>query len=132
MVEQIVDAGSTGVTANSADYIEVVFARFSEEARQYCELLQENGIAARLEADGDLPSTCGVAVLIPPERLLDGSEVLSFQAQYDSEEEEGEGDDDEDYDDYEDDDDDDDDFDDDDDDEDLEDEEDLYETIVDE
>ncbi len=130
MVEQIVDAGGTLVAANTADYVEVVFARFSEEARQYRELLQDNGIEARLEAADALPLTCGVAVLIPADRLLDGSEVLSFQAQYDSEEEEGEGDDD-DHDDYDDDDDDDDDFDDDDEEEEVE-EEDLYETLVDE
>ncbi len=94
-----------------ADFVEVAFARTVDEARSHCEVLLNNAIPAYIEAGTGKPAPCGIAVLIPSDRLVDASEFLTIQAQIE--------DDDEDVDDFDDDDDDEDDDDDLDNDDDL-------------
>lgn len=104
-----------------ADFVEVMYAKSLDEADRLCALLQQKSIPATIEQDPVLPTQCGVAVLVPSEKLVQASQVLTLMAHDDEDDEDFEFDDDEDedlddFDDDEDDYDDDDDIDDDDDD----------------
>lgn len=99
-----------------SEFVEVLFARSSVEAREFLGMLQQHNIPARMESSATPQRESGVAVLVPSDRLIEASEFLAAAAQL--EEEESDTDDDvddfdDDYDDV-----DDDDFDDDDDDDD--------------
>ncbi len=58
-------------------FVEVLFARSMDEAVHDCTLLEQYSIPARVEVDPTVPSRSGVAVLVPPSRLVDASEILS-------------------------------------------------------
>jgi hypothetical protein len=118
--------------ALGADFVEVMFAKSLDEAKECCHLLEDVQIPSRFENGPDADR--GVAVLVPEDRLVDASELLATRVQHESVDESDmsdvldeedvddvdDVDDDDDYDDEEDD----DDFDDADDDEDTEEEED--------
>lgn len=81
MVEQIIGFGNTLQEVDNTDFVEVVFARTLDEARDYCTLLEEHSISSRIEPGLHSASQCGVAVLIPHDRLIEASEILTIQAQ---------------------------------------------------
>lgn len=111
-------------------FVEVLFARTQDEAESNRLYLEEHAIPARVETDPVMPSRSGIALLVPPARLIEASEALVVKAQEDDEfdDDDDEFDLDDDSDDYEDEDD--LEYDDDDpelDDEDEDDDDDLYE-----
>ncbi len=102
-----------------ADFVEVMYARTPDEASHLRSFLSEKAIPALVERNPDLPDQCGVAVLVPSEKLVEASQQLTWLMAHDDDDDEDvefdDDDDDDDLDDF-DDDDDDPDFDDDDDD----------------
>jgi hypothetical protein len=114
MVDEGLGSGNLLEKTEDATFVEVMFAKSLDEAAVCQSFLQEQQIPARVEIDSAVAKRCGIAILVPSDRLIEASELLASRAQ-----------DDENLDDYEDDDDElDDDFDDDDyDDEEFEDEE---------
>ncbi len=128
---------ATADSMNLTDHenlVEVMFARSTAEANDCVRALIESDIPARMEGSGRPGAGYGIAVLVPPDRMILASELLAAKAHDDEEDEEEEGEDstDEEVDDIDDDefDDDDDDLDDDedeDDDDDDEDEDDEFE-----
>lgn len=106
--------------SSDEEFVEVVFARSSSEARQFVGMLQEHEIPAQLESGAAAARESGVAVLVPSDRLVEASECLSAFAQLEDEDVESDDDIDDLDDDYDDSDDDEDDFDDDDEDDDDE------------
>lgn len=84
--------------------IEVAYAKTLDEARSHCAVLQSNSIPAYVEPDVGMPKPCGIAVLIPSDRLIEASAFLTIQAQVEDDDED-DFDDDDDYDDLDDDDD---------------------------
>ncbi|MCG8408240.1 MAG: hypothetical protein MI923_23820 [Phycisphaerales bacterium] len=81
MVEQIISFGNTLQEVDRCDFVEVIFARTRNEAGDYRALLEGHGIASRIETGLHTPSQYGVAVLIPKDRLVEASEILTIQAQ---------------------------------------------------
>ena len=61
--------------------VEVSFARSDDDARLQCAQLVERSIPAQVESPAGLPPECGVAVLIPPDRLVEAAEYLSVHAE---------------------------------------------------
>ncbi|HVP10378.1 MAG TPA: hypothetical protein VMV94_04225 [Phycisphaerae bacterium] len=115
MVDEGLGSGNTLEKTEDNAFVEVMFAKSLIEANGCENLLQKHEIPARVEIDSEVTRRCGIAILVPADRLIEASELLASRAQ-----------DEEDPDDYEDDEEElDDDFDDDDDydDEDYEDEE---------
>jgi len=68
--------------AVGADYVEAMYAKTLEEAKECCRLLEEGHIPARFEDDADLDR--GVAILVPESRLVEASELLAARVQQDS------------------------------------------------
>jgi len=61
------------------DYVEVVFAKSLDEAGTHRTILAGRGIPALIESlSVDRPSQCGVAVLVPQNRLIEASEILTM------------------------------------------------------
>jgi hypothetical protein len=127
---------TTADSMNMTDHenlVEVMFARSTAEANECVRALIESDIPARMEGSGRPGAGYGIAVLVPPDRMILASELLAAKAHDDEDEEDEESEDtaDEEVDDIDDDefDDDDDDLDDDEDedDDDDEDEDDEFE-----
>lgn len=124
MVDEDYGSGSLLQKVENESFVEVMFAKSSGEAEGWRTFLLERQIPARLEIDPNVAKRCGIAVLVPADRLIEASELLASKAQDDEDFEEFDDDDDEeDADDYDDDYEDDDEEDEEYDDEDLDDEE---------
>ena len=126
MLEEGVSSQDTVGAVQSGSFVEVMFARSMDEARECCSLLSAQDIQARIEGVASSSRKGGIAVLVPDDRFIEASEFLAVNLQdVGDDEEEAEDDDDMDIDDDDDDDDlddlddDDDDYPDDDDDEDT-------------
>lgn len=129
MVRLDVDMDTGVCRTDDTQFVEVSFARNLTDAERLRRYLETRSIPAQTERNLDLPVQCGVAILVPAERLVDASEMLTKMA-HDDEDDDfviDDDDDDDSDDDFEDDDDvdldDDSDFEDDDDDSDEEEEE---------
>ena len=117
------DTGSDSIARpiTEADFVEVMFARTSDEASHFRSFLSQKAIPALVERNPELPDQCGVAVLVPSEKLVEASQQITWLMAHDDDDDEDvefdddDDDHDDDLDDF-DDDDDDSDFDDDDDD----------------
>lgn len=66
-------------------FVEVIFARSVDEAEDHRTILEERSIPAFVEPAPIEPSQSGVAVLVPSDRLVDASEVLTMNAHDDIE-----------------------------------------------
>lgn len=127
MVDEDVGPENTIERTGDESFVEVMFAKSLDEAAGCRTLLLERRIPARVEVDSEIAKRCGIAVLVPADRLIEASELLASRAQDEDEDFDDfeEDDDDEDLDDFDDEDQEDEEFEDDDDfEEDLEEEED--------
>lgn len=84
MTEQGVGLGDLAVDTDPASFVEVMFAKCSEEAKACCALLEEHTIPARMERR-TASTALGVAVLVPDTQLIEASEVLILRAEDDDE-----------------------------------------------
>lgn len=117
MMDETMGPSNTMNCTGEKDFVEVMFARSMPEARDFVSYLLEQEIPARLENTGGAVPACGVAILVPSDRMIEAAELLAARvdAEDDSDEVEGEEEFDDLDDDYDDEDDEDDEFDDDDD-----------------
>lgn len=134
MMDETMGTANTVNYAEQTDFVEVMYARSLQEARECISFLLERDVPSRLETERGMQPDYGVAVLVPTDRLVEASELLAAMAQLEEEGEEAEEDEldddvDDDLDDDDDDFDDDDDLDDDDDDLDDDEEEEEEEEI---
>ncbi len=82
-------------------YVEVAFARNKADAEVIRLLLASSSVPAQIESDTAGSMQRGIAVLVPADKLVEASEILTVRAEDDEDfvEEEEDGDEDEDYDD---------------------------------
>lgn len=73
-------SGNCTRPGDTAELVEVMFAKSREEAEDWRNLLEENAIPAHVEEVPVTPASCGVAVRIPADRLLEASELLAVEA----------------------------------------------------
>jgi len=85
----------------SDGFVEVMFTKSMNDATDCRSLLLARQIPAEVEADPNVSRQCGIAVLVPADRLVEASELLAFRAQ-DNDASEEDDDFDDDYDDDED------------------------------
>ncbi len=87
MGDQGVESGGNTVHRTAeAEFVEVMFAKSSDEASQCRTLLEDRGIAARVRFDGGDVRDTGVPVLVPADCLDDAAELLAMRVQDDDEE----------------------------------------------
>lgn len=87
MGDQGVEFGGNAVQRTSeAEFVEVMFAKSSDEASRCCALLEDKGIPARVRFDGGNVRDTGVPVLVPADCLDDAAELLAARVQDDDEE----------------------------------------------
>ena len=87
MGEQGAESGGNTVQRTAeAEFVEVMFAKSSDEASQCRTLLEDRGIAARVRFDGGNVRDSGVPVLVPADCLDDAAELLAMRVQDDDEE----------------------------------------------
>lgn len=96
MVDEGFGSGSLLQKVEGDSFVEVMFAKSRDEADGCKGLLLERQIPARLEVDPNVAKRCGIAVLVPADRLIEASELLASKAQDDDDLEEFDDDDDED------------------------------------
>jgi hypothetical protein len=95
MADEGIGSGNIVHETEDDNFVEVMFAKSMDEAADCRRLLQERSIPARVEVDSEIAKRCGIAVLVPADRLLEASELLASKAQdddYEFEEEEEEED----------------------------------------
>jgi hypothetical protein len=80
MVRLDVDTESGVLIPGNGNYVEVLFAKNLSEADNLRRILEAKSIPALTERNMAHPVSCGVAVLVPVERLVDASEVLTKMA----------------------------------------------------
>ncbi len=103
MVDEGIGSGGLLQKVEQVSFVEVMFAKSLDEADGCRSFLLERQIPARLEMDPNVAKRCGIAVLVPADRLIEASELLASKAQDDDDFEEfDDEDDEEDVDDYED------------------------------
>lgn len=105
-------------------FVEVIFAKNREDADQIRALLTASAIPSEIESDMAATAQRGVAVLVPADKLVQASEILTVRAEDDDDfidDDEGDDEDDDYDDDFEDD----DDYDDDEEDEEFEDDDEI-------
>jgi hypothetical protein len=124
MVEEGVGSQDTVGASQEIGFVEVMFAKTMDEAKECCSMLNTQDIDARIEGLAQVGRKSGIAVLVPDDRFIEASEFLAVNLQDVSDDDVEEDDDTDDADDDDDDDlddmdDDDDDYPDDDDDEDT-------------
>ena len=78
--------GNAAQRTAEAEYVEAMFAKTPDEASSCCALLENRGIPARVEIDGENARDTGVPVLVPADRLDDAAELLAARAQDDDDE----------------------------------------------
>lgn len=71
--------------AGDVNFVEVIFAKSVDEAEDHRTILEERSIPALVEPAPEEPSQSGVAVLVPSDRLVEASEVLTMNAHDDVE-----------------------------------------------
>jgi len=71
--------------ASDVNFVEVIFAKSVDEAEDHRTTLEGRSIPAFVEPAPEEPSLCGVAVLVPSNRLIEASEVLTMNAHDDIE-----------------------------------------------
>ena len=87
MGDQGVESGGNTVHRTAeAEFVEVMFAKSSDEASQCRTLLEDRGISARVRFDGGDVRDTGVPVLVPADCLDDAAELLAMRVQDDDEE----------------------------------------------
>lgn len=77
-MEHGLGAGQVIPLAGDACFVEVIFAKSVDEAEDHRTILEERSIPAFVEPAPEEPSLSGVAVLVPSDRLIDASEVLTM------------------------------------------------------
>ncbi len=77
--------GNTVQRTAEAEFVEVMFAKSSDEASQCRTLLEDRGISARVRFDGGDVRDTGVPVLVPADCLDDAAELLAMRVQDDDE-----------------------------------------------
>ncbi len=79
------DVGSTDAVdgVDGLGLVEVMFAKSLDEAFGCRTLLQEQDIPARVEDGATASRRCGIAILVPSDRLVEASEVLATRTQDD-------------------------------------------------
>lgn len=80
MVKMTVGSDRTGADECGAFYVEVVFAKTTDEAERYRRLLEQKSIPSMIEPASELPSPCGVAVLVPGDQFIEATEVLTMMS----------------------------------------------------
>ncbi len=73
-------AGQITPMAGDVSFVEVIFAKSVDEAEDHRTILEERSIPAFVERAPEKPSQSGVAVLVPSDRLVEASEVLTINA----------------------------------------------------
>lgn len=109
MVDEGVGSRDLVKQIESGGFVEVMFTKSMSEATDCRRLLLARQIPAEVEADPNVSKQCGIAVLVPANRVVEASELLASRAQdkddlADDYEVDNDLDDDDDYDDDEDDD----------------------------
>src|SRR5262245_11396859 len=105
MFEEGVSSQDTVGTSQTESFVEVMFAKTLDEAKECCTLLNAQDIDARIEGLAVAGRKSGIAVLVPDNRFIEASEFLAVNLQDTDDEVEDEDDDDMDVDDDDDDDD---------------------------
>jgi hypothetical protein len=106
MFEEGVSSQDTVGASQTESFVEVMFAKTMDEAKECCTMLNAQDIDARIEGLALAGSKGGIAVLVPDDRFIEASEFLAINLQdVGDDEEEMEDDDDMDVDDDDDDDD---------------------------
>lgn len=77
MMDEGMNSGNVLHWVDGTKYVEVMFAKSVNEARDCIGFLEDRLIPARLENTRELSQTCGVAVLVPADRFVEASEVLA-------------------------------------------------------
>jgi hypothetical protein len=80
MVDEGLGSGDTLEKTEDNGFVEVMFAKSLNEATGCHSLLQERQIPARVEVDSAVAKRCGIAVLVPADRLIEASELLASRA----------------------------------------------------
>ncbi len=80
MMDEKMSTSNTLNCTSEKDFVEVMFAKSMPEARECVGYLLEQEIPARLENTGGAVPACGVAILVPNERLIEASELLAARA----------------------------------------------------
>lgn len=93
MADESLGSGKVLEKTGDTAFVEVMFAKSLIEAADCKTLLQSHDIPAQVEIDSQVAKRCGIAILVPSDRLIEASELLASRAEED-----------EDFDDYEDDD----------------------------
>jgi hypothetical protein len=78
-----VGSRNAGDGVDDSGLVEVMFAKSLDEAFGCRSLLQEQDIPALVEDGATASPRCGIAVLVPSDRLVEASEVLATRAQDD-------------------------------------------------
>jgi hypothetical protein len=91
MVEEGLDSGNALDRTENGQFVEVMFAKSTDQASVCCDFLEQQQIPARLEPAAVSARSSGVAVLVPADRLVEASELLASLA-HDEEEEVGDED----------------------------------------
>jgi hypothetical protein len=84
MKDETISSGNVLHWVDGTKYVEVMYAKSVSEARDCIEFLEDRLIPARLENTRELTQNCGVAVLVPADRFVEASEVLSAREEADS------------------------------------------------
>lgn len=81
MVDEDIGPENTIERTGDESFVEVMFAKSLDEAAGCRTLLLERRIPARVEVDSEIAKRCGIAVLVPADRLIEASELLASRAQ---------------------------------------------------
>jgi hypothetical protein len=93
MVDEGAGSRDASDGVEDAGLVEVMFAKSLSEAVGCRSLLQEQNIPARVEDDSAAGRRCGIAILVPSDRLIEASELLATRVQDDGQpEDDGDGD----------------------------------------
>lgn len=90
MMDETMATANTLQSAGEVEFVEVMFARTMEEARDCVSFLLERDVPARIESQPGMQPAYGVAVLVPGDRMIEASEMLAARADDEEEEEEEE------------------------------------------
>ncbi len=90
MMDETMGIANTVKCAEETDFVEVMFARNTQEAKDCIQFLLENQVPSRLESERGKQAEYGVAVLVPSDRMIEATELLAARAQLEDEDEEGE------------------------------------------
>ncbi len=87
MLKRVVGAKQEQDDRTEPGFVEAMFARTRGEAEDGVDLLGAFGIPARLEDSAVFGGKQGIAVLVPADRLIEASDLLTAHARRDDDEE---------------------------------------------